>query len=42
MRKFIDNKIQFALEELRGSGKEQQKFMESTEQIKWQFEINVN
>lgn len=26
--KFIDNKLQFTLEELQGNGKEQQKFVE--------------
>lgn len=39
--KFIDNKMQYTLEKLKGNGKEQQKFVESAEQIKGQTEINV-
>lgn len=41
MTKFIDNKMQYTLEKLKGSGKEQQKFVESVEQIKGQIEINA-
>lgn len=39
--KFTDDKMQFTLEELQCNGKEQQKFVESAEQIKWQIEICV-